>query len=84
MRKGDCTKPARNPFGLKYRTPKGNQSGDDTELLPIVSTEPEMREMETPFRKLTRAVKAGTATPEMASDYSRGASFSAGDCPRLM
>lgn len=75
MRKGDRKKRGSNPFGLTYRAPRGDQSGDDIEPLPIVSTEPEMRAMETPFRKLTRAVKEGTATCKMASDYSKGAAF---------
>ncbi len=73
MRKGDRKKPGSNPFGLMYQTPKGDQSGDDVELLPIVSTEAEMRDAEKLFRELTRAVKAGTATPKMASDKSLGA-----------
>lgn len=75
MRKGDRKKPGSNPFGVKYLMPKGLPTGDDVELLTMVSTEPEMRDAEIPFRKLTRAVKEGRATPEMASDYSKCAAI---------
>lgn len=73
MRKRDRKKPSSNPFGLKYRPPRKDQSGAVIDPLPIVSTEPEIRAAEKPLRELIRAVKEGRATHKMASDVSTDA-----------
>ncbi len=40
--------------------------GDET--LPVVAKHPRVRAVEIPFRRLTRAMKDGTATPQMAAE----------------
>lgn len=59
-----------NPHGLKHEPPSELGTRAAESALPIRAKDPGLVAVEYPLRALIQAVKSGSATPEMARDYS--------------